>query len=127
MEDLLAGLLRWGWALAIATNLLLAWVGWSVRQRFVGRSEFAAALAEIRDKTGGALAAAAEERHAASARLTRIEERQTAAPSHQDLIRIHDRLDRIADVVGRVEGALRPIHTLTHALTQAQLDREARP
>ncbi|WP_142850950.1 hypothetical protein [Telmatospirillum sp. J64-1] len=117
-------LLRWGWALAIATNLLLVWIGWSLRQQFVPRREFDNALKDLQGQLSGALAVAAEERQKASARLTRIEERQAAAPSHQDLTRIHERLDRIADVTGRLEGALKPLDRLTILLTQAQLDKE---
>lgn len=34
------GLAKWGWAIALALNVLLAWAVWSIRNAFVPRREF---------------------------------------------------------------------------------------
>jgi hypothetical protein len=39
-EDLMDELVRWGWAIVLAFNLLLAWVLWSLRSGFVPRPQF---------------------------------------------------------------------------------------
>lgn len=117
-------LLRWGWLLAIATNLLLGWIGWSLRKQFLTRAEADERFAAIAASVNAAVASfQAAERDVAN-RLTRVEAEVAAAPSHADLSRIHDRLNHIADVTGRLEGALKPLDRLTSLLTQAQLDRE---
>lgn len=42
----------WGWLLALATNGLLAWIGWSLRKKFVTHEDFAAHLtADAQHKT----------------------------------------------------------------------------
>lgn len=117
-------LLRWGWMLAIATNLLLGWIGWSLRKQFLTRAEADERFAAQDKKMGQALAAFQASEREVTNRLTRVEERVAASPSHADLTRIHERLDRIADVTSRLEGALKPLDRLTSLLTQAQLDRE---
>lgn len=124
MMEFLDTLGRYSWAISLLSPLLLGWIVWSFKTGFWSRAEGEAAIKDLTAEVKKQLAVAADERHKAAARLTRIEERQNAAPSHADLTRIHERLDRIADVASRLEGALQPLNRLTDLLTQAQLDRE---
>lgn len=117
-------LLRWGWLAAIVANLLVAWIGWSLRKQFLSRGEADERFKAQDERWGKALTAVNTGERDVSNRLTRVEERLTAVPSHADLTRIHDRLDRIADVTGRLEGSLKPLDRLIVLLTQSQLDRE---
>lgn len=132
----------WGWALAIAANLLTGWIGWSLRRQFVTRSDHERsvkerneALASLREavqargrEIDGSIARAmerlVEQDRLAESRLTRVEEQLRAAPSHADLSRIHERLDKIADVTGRLEGALQPLDRLLGLLTRAAVEKE---
>lgn len=122
--EFLDNLVRYGWALAIAVNMLLGWIGWSLQRQFMTRRE-ADERAKAQDAKIGEMGATVTKlEREVSDRLTRIEQRQETAPSHSDFNRMHARMDQIAVAVSRVEGALAPLDRLTTLLTQAQLDRE---
>ena len=82
----------WGWLLGLVANLLVIWVGWSLRKKFVTREDFTAHVE-------------AEEQH-----KTATKERLTA----------HDAaLDALANKVNEMPGK-EAIHTLDLKLVNIQ-------
>lgn len=124
MDGFLDFLRQYGWLAAILTNGLIIWVGWSLDRRFATPTAVDAKVAAVELKVRAVADDVTRLERDVMDRLTRIEERQNAAPSHRDLERIHERLDTIAQTASRLDGAVPILNRLSDFLIQAQLERE---
>ena len=86
-----------GWALGLAANLLVLWIGWSLRKKFVTHEDFSAhheAEVQHRASTSERLA-----KHDAS--LTRLDDRVSALPSKESM---HNLALQLASIQGEMRG-----------------------
>lgn len=108
--------LQWGWLGVIGVNLGIAWVAWSLRRFFVTRKDLDDHLSGVEarlrshdSEVGKALQTIGAVEKDMGTRLIRVEERMAAMPTHNDLARIHSRLDQVAAGTNRLEAAVQAV------------------
>jgi hypothetical protein len=97
----------YGWAAAIVANLVIAWVGWSLRHHFVTREDHATALEEVArrhrdlvDKIEGAQRGACP---AAERALRRAEDAAAEINSMPTRDEMHQLRLSVTELSGRIE------------------------
>lgn len=83
----------------VAANIVLTWV-LGIYVHLTSRSK---ALTERLDLMDADMAAA---RSLHADRLTRLESQHASAPTHADLMRLHDKVNRLGESSSRMEGRL---------------------
>lgn len=109
-------LLRW-WPVALfLLNALAIWIAWSVRKTigdFVTQKELAESLNNIAHARVREHQEAQRELHQIDNRLVHMEERTKHMPSHEDLRRVHKRMD---DMNGELQAVASTVRATSHTV-----------
>lgn len=102
----------WGWLLSIATSGFIAWVGWTLRKKFVTREDFAAHIeADDQHKT-----ATKERLTAHDAALDVIASKVNEMPGKEAIHTLDLKLGNIQGEQGRTNEELRGLRDIMHRM-----------
>lgn len=99
---MLAFLAQYGWAGAIATNLLIVWAGWSLRREFVTRADWTADRVEM----GKRLDAIDGRVTAVEAQLSHVPTQEQFRELSEGVARLDERIKSVAETLVKIEGPL---------------------
>lgn len=117
--------LKWWPVLLFLMNALIVWIGWSMTQAMKGfatKDSVTDAKNEIETEQRAAEARSVQLIHGIDKRVGALEERTKHMPSHDDLRRLHQRLDEINAGVNKLAGEVHGISRSVGLINQHLLD-----